>query len=47
MVDGMSKELTVHAMVHLVMAEAAKRHEVAADRISLVDALRLQLDSNA
>ncbi len=48
-VEGVLKELTVYAMVYnmvrMVMAEAARRQEVAADRISFVDALRWLLDS--
>ncbi len=43
-VEGVLKELTVYAMVYnmvrMVMAEAARRQEVAADRISFLDALR-------
>jgi len=35
----------VYNMVRLVMAEAARRQEVAANRISFVDALRWLLDS--
>lgn len=50
-VDGVLKELTVYAMVYnlvrLVMAEAARRQDVAVDRISFVDALRWLLDSQA
>ncbi len=50
-VEGVLKELTVYAMVYnmvrLVMTEAARRQEVAADRISFVDALRWLLDSKA
>jgi hypothetical protein len=50
-VDGVLKELTVYAMVYnmvrLGMAEAARRQEVATDRISFVDALRWLLDSKA
>ncbi len=42
-VEGVLKELTVCAMVYnlvrLVMTEAARRQEVAADRISFVDTL--------
>jgi hypothetical protein len=48
-VEGVLKELTVYAMVYnmvsLVMAESARRQEVAAHRISFVDALRWLLDS--
>ncbi len=50
-VEGVLKELTVYAMVYnmvrLVMAQAARRQEVAANRISFVDALRWLLDSKA
>ncbi len=50
-VEGVLKELTVYAMVYnmvrLVMTEAARRQEVAVDRISFVDALRWLLDSKA
>jgi len=50
-VEGVLKELTVYVMVYnmvrLVMAEAARRQEVAANRISFVDALRWPLDSKA
>ncbi len=50
-VEGVLKELTVYAMVctmvRLVITEAARRQEVAADRISFVDALRWLLDSKA
>ncbi len=50
-VEGVPKGLTVYAMVYnmvrLVMMEAARRQEVAADRISFVDALRCLLDSKA
>ncbi len=37
----------IYNMARLVMAEAARRQEVAADRISFVDALRWLLDSKA
>jgi hypothetical protein len=50
-VAGVLKELTVYAMVYnmvcMVMAEAARRQEVAANRISFVDALRWLLDSKS
>ncbi len=50
-VEGVLKELTVYAtvcnMVRLVITEAARRQEVAADRISFVDVLRWLLDSKA
>jgi len=43
-VDGVHKELTMYALaynlVRLSMCEAAERQEVAADRVSFVDALR-------
>jgi hypothetical protein len=48
-VEGVLKELTVYAMVYnlvrTVMAEAARRQGVAAERISFVDALRWLTDS--
>ena len=50
-VEGVLKELWVYAMdyniVRMAMAEAVRRQEVAADRISFVDALRWLLDSKA
>jgi hypothetical protein len=43
-VDGVLKELTMYAvaynLVRLSMCEAGERQEVAADRVSFVDALR-------
>ncbi len=50
-VEGILKELTVYAMVYnmvrMVTEEAARRQDVAVDRISFVDALRWLLDSKA
>ncbi len=43
-VDGVQKELTMYAiaynLVRLTMCEAAERQDVAADRVSFIDALR-------